>query len=80
MPRYFFNVVGAADDPDDEGIELPNISDARSACVRAAGEYLREHPEIVWSGDEFRIETRNASGLILFTFIALGVDAPAGQG
>jgi hypothetical protein len=78
--RYFFNVGGAVQDPDYEGVELDGISAARIEAVRFAGEYLRKRPEVVWLGDEFRVEVANREGLILFTFIAIGVDAPAGMG
>ena len=78
--RYFFNIDGAVSDPDEEGIELPTITEARTEAVRFAAEYLRERPETAWLGDEFRVEVTNADSLILFTFIAIGVDAPAGMG
>ena len=78
--RYFFNIAGAVSDPDEEGIELPTISEARIEAVRFASEYLRDRPEAAWLGDEFRVEVTNADSLILFTFIAIGVDAPAGKG
>ena len=78
--RYFFNIDGAVSDPDEEGIELPTITEARTEAVRFAAEYLRERPETAWLGDEFRVEVTNADALILFTFIAIGVDAPAGMG
>ena len=78
--RYFFNIDGAVSDPDEEGIELPTITEARTEAVRFAAEYLRERPEAAWLGDEFRVEVTNADALILFTFIAIGVDAPAGMG
>ena len=78
--RYFFNIDGAVSDPDEEGIELPTITEARTEAVRFAAEYLRERPETAWLGDEFRVEVTNADSLILFTFIGIGVDAPAGMG
>ncbi|MXP45369.1 DUF6894 family protein [Allopontixanthobacter sediminis] len=80
MERYFFNLAGAIVDPDDKGMELLNLSDARIMAARHAGEYLRDRPEVAWLSNEFRIEVTNADGLVLFTFIAFGVDAPAGQG
>jgi hypothetical protein len=49
-------------------------------AVRFASEYLRDRPEVVWLDDEFRIEVSNSERLLLFTFIAIGVDAPAGTG
>lgn len=80
MQRYFFNLAGAVHDPDNEGIELPSMSDARIEAARYGGEYLLGRPEAAWLGDEFRVEVTNKERLILFTFIAIGVDAPAGAG
>lgn len=76
--RYFFNLAGAIDDPDQQGFDLPDISEARIQAVRFAGEYLRDRPEVVWLGDEFRIEVTDSEGVVLFTFIALGTDAASG--
>jgi hypothetical protein len=73
--RYFFNIAGAVQDPDDDGYELASTSDARIEAVRAASEYLRDRPEIVWLGDEFRVEVTDSEGVLQFTFIAVGVDA-----
>jgi hypothetical protein len=75
--RYFFNLAGAVRDPDNEGCELANIAEARIAATRFAGEYLRDRPEIIWFGEEFRVEVSDSSGLLLTTFIAVGVNAPA---
>ena len=74
--RYFFNLAGSIYDPDNEGVELATLSDARIAAARFAGEYLRDRPEVVWAGEEFRIEVTDSKRLLLFTFIAVGVDAP----
>jgi hypothetical protein len=73
--RYFFNLAGAVYDPDNEGFELESLSDARIEAVRVASEYLRDRPEVAWLGDEFRLEVTNSDRVLLFTFIALGVDA-----
>ena len=75
--RCFFNLAGAVHDPDDEGFELADLSEARIQTARFAGEYLRDRPEIVWLGEEFRIEVTDRERAVLFTFIAVGVDAPA---
>lgn len=74
---YYFNLAGAVHDPDEEGLELASLSDARIDAARFAGEYLRDRPEVVWTGDEFRIEVTDGEGILLFTFVAIGVDAPA---
>lgn len=77
---FFFNQAGAIYDPDVEGIELANISDARVEAVKFAAHTLLHRPEVAWLGDEYRVEVTDENRLILFTFIALGVDGPAAKG
>lgn len=77
---FFFNQAGAVYDPDVEGIEMPNISDARVQAVKFAAQMLLDRPDIAWLGDEYRVEVTDENQLVLFTFIALGVDAAAGKG
>ena len=78
--RYFFNLAGVVQSPDNTGIELSSLSDARIHAVKFASEYLRDRPELVWMGEEFRVEVTGETGRTLFTFIAFGVDAPAQEG
>ena len=80
MPLFFFNQAGAIYDPDVEGIELASISDARIQAVKFAGEALRDRPELIWLGDEYRVEVTDENRLVLFTFVAMGVDSPAVKG
>lgn len=78
--RYFFNLAGAVTDRDAEGIEFPTLSDARIRAVKFGAEYRRDRPELVWLGEEFRIEVTSKSGHVCFTFIAVGVDGAAETG
>jgi hypothetical protein len=41
MPRYFFHVHDGGSVLDDVGIELPDISAARTAAIELSGEILR---------------------------------------
>ena len=79
MLRYFFNLAGAVHDPDNEGIELEGIDQARTEAVKFASDYIRNRPEVVWLGDELRLEVTNSQQILLFTLIVFGVDAPAAQ-
>lgn len=74
---FFFNQAGAIYDPDVEGIEFETISEARVQAVKFAAETLRDSPELAWIGDEYRVEVTDENQLILFTFVAIGVDSPA---
>ena len=78
--RYFFNVAGAVHDPDNKGQDIASLSDARIHAVRFAADYLRDRPDVLWLGEEFRVEVTDKDRKPLFTFIAVGVDAPASTG
>lgn len=77
---YFFNLAGAVYDPDVEGVLLTGSSEARISAVNFLADTLRDRPELVWSGEEVRVEVTNAEQLILFTVIVIGVDAPVAMG
>jgi hypothetical protein len=75
--RYFFNLAGATYDPDVEGFEFATPAGARAEAVRYAGEMIRDHPTMVWAGEDFRVEVTDAHQLVLFTVIVLGVISAA---
>lgn len=77
--RYFFNQVDGELKTDDVGLEFASISDARVEAVRYAGEVLRDHPTLIWKGEDFRVEVTDGNRLVLFTVIVVGVDAPASR-
>jgi hypothetical protein len=72
--RYFFNAANGHYDRDTEGTELESAAAARVMAVRYAADILRDHPTIVWVGEDFRIEVKDETGLMLFTIIIFGVD------
>jgi hypothetical protein len=78
--RFFFNLAGAVHDPDNLGEELPDLQAARIYAVVQASEVIRNRPELVWAGDEVRIEVTDGTGLILFTVMVVGVNAAAAMG
>jgi hypothetical protein len=73
----FFNLAGAIYDPDREGMEMPSLAAARVEAARYAGEFIRDHPKLVWTGEEVRVEVTDSTQMILFTIIVLGIDSPA---
>jgi hypothetical protein len=75
--RFFFNLAGAVYDPDNEGIELESMSAARIMAAQSAAELIRDRPELVWMGEEARVEVTYSNQLLLFTVIVIGVDSPA---
>ena len=77
--RYFFNQMDGEVKLDDEGVDLDSFGEARLEAVRYAASVLRDHPTLVWTGQDFRVEVTDINKLILFTVIVVGVDAPAAK-
>ena len=77
--RYFFNQLNGEVKVDDQGLEFASIRDARIEAVRYAGEVIKDHPTLVWTGEDFRIEVTDENALLLFTIVVVGVDAPAAK-
>lgn len=78
--RYFFNQLNGVLKADDVGMDFATVREARIEAVRYASEVMRDHPTLIWTGQDFRIEVTNADKLLLFTVVVVGVDAPAGVG
>jgi hypothetical protein len=76
MPHYFFNTANGARERDDQGIDLPNDATARVEAIRFAGSVLSDEPDLLWDGQEFRVEVADAEGTLLFTIKMAAVDAP----
>ena len=70
----FFNLAGAIYDPDLEGTEMPTLGDARVEAARYVGEIIRDRPDLVWAGEEVRVEVTDDQQSVLFTIIVVGVD------
>ena len=69
MPRYFFDIDNHERYVDDEGTVLTNADEARMQAVIFAGDYLREHPDLVRNGSRFSVAVRDESGTILLNVV-----------
>ena len=69
MPRYFFNLDDHKLDEDHEGTVLPDANEARIQAVVFAGDYLRDHPEIVWDGTRFKVAVVDEAGTVLLNVV-----------
>lgn len=74
MPLYYFDLDDHDAEPDPTGTDLTNDDAARVQAVVFAGEYLRDHPDLVWDGQEIRVVVRDADRRILMTVITLSAD------
>jgi hypothetical protein len=68
MPRFYFHLLNDVDAPDEEGIELPNLDEARRYAERTArftaAETLKEQGNIVL---RHRIDIEDEQGSVLDT-------------
>lgn len=80
MPRYHFHRTDGGFSPDTEGTELDDLTTARKEAVHFAAGTMRDRPDWIWDGKDFRIEVTDDAGLLLCTVVVLGIDAPAVRG
>lgn len=73
MPRYFFHVE---DGPDDLGMDLPSLGDAKCQAVRYAADIMCDSAATFWDKAAFTMWVEDDTGLILFSIHVLGTDAP----
>lgn len=76
MPRYHFGSVDGHREPDPEGMDLANESEARAMAIKYAGEVLHSDPKTLWEHGQWRVEVTDDDGTLLFTVITLAIDAP----
>lgn len=77
MPRFFFHVHDGESFIDDTGQEIASLEDARRHAARYAADLLLSDPDRFWSGEEWRMEISDHSGLVYSTLIFLSIDSPA---
>lgn len=77
MPRYFFHIEAAGSRARDiDGTTLNSPSTARAEAIRLLGACMRDKPGVLDDGRDFRVEVTDSADLVLFTIIALAIDAP----
>jgi hypothetical protein len=75
VPRYFFNIDGAA--PDTEGTEIKDLAEAKCEGVRMAGRIICDQAGDFWDRAEWNMTVSDATRLALFTLHVVGVEAAA---
>ena len=78
MPLFYFNTADGGRDSDLHGTDLSDLHAARVEGIRFAGEALANEPALLRDGEGFRVEVLDRERTLLFTIIALAVNAPAG--
>jgi hypothetical protein len=79
MPKYHFDVTDGDFMPDLEGIELADVEAARSHAVGLCGKLLNSDLAKFWQGEEWLIEVRDDSGIVMFTLVFMARDTPVAR-
>lgn len=66
MPRYYFHIHDGRSIIDRDGMELPDVAQARRMAIRLTGQFFEDEAELVSLGEEWRMEVTDGQGLILF--------------
>ncbi len=74
MARFFFHLDHAQDG---EGRELETIADAKCEAVRYACNFVCAAADRFWDTGEFNLRATDDKGLVLFTLVLSGTEAPA---
>ena len=69
MPRYFFSIENHETDNDDEGTELAGPDVARVNAVMYLGEFLRDHPDMIWDGRRMAVMVDDQDGVRIFRIV-----------
>lgn len=76
MPRYFFHTTDGTRDRDTDGTDCVHDGAARQHAIMYIGALMNSEPQVLSTGCDFRVEVTDQFGRLLFTVIALAVDAP----
>ena len=74
MARYFFHRVDGHVDPDQEGLELSSLADARYEAILFAADTLKDTSYALWDGGEVRVEVTDVEQTLLFVVAISAVD------
>ena len=79
VPRYFFHTNHPAERSmqDDEGLDFPDIHEAKCQAVVYAGQLLCDAKEHFWDCADFELTVTDEAGLILLAMRIVGTEAPA---
>ena len=75
MPKYFFNLVDGRPSLDREGSQIESLEQARLEAVVYAASMLRDRPEEVWAGGNWRVEVSDHHKRLLFTIVVMALEA-----
>jgi hypothetical protein len=75
VPRYFFHATNGPQERDTEGTELENLNAARKEAVQFAGSVLRDAPNEIWDGRDFRVDVFDENNNPLLVVITMAIDA-----
>ncbi|HVV33924.1 MAG TPA: hypothetical protein VHC73_11915 [Vitreimonas sp.] len=79
MPRYFFHTTNGKRTPDAEGIDLVDVSAARTTAIRLAGELLKDAPDLLCETTDLKVDVTDGNAATLFSVLVTVSHATAAK-
>ncbi|HTK35379.1 MAG TPA: hypothetical protein VL358_08860 [Caulobacteraceae bacterium] len=80
MSLYFFHIDDGQAHRDEDGRELPNLTEARRQAADLAGHMLADGTGGFWDGRPWSVRVADGAGLALFELHLTAINAPATMG
>ena len=80
MPAYSINLCANAEIADTMIVEMADLLQVRIELARFVGEMLRDHADLIWEDQDWRIDVSDGDGLILYALHVSASDTPATRG
>jgi hypothetical protein len=77
VPRYFFHTQDGVTVPDESGVELADVQEARLEAASLVGQMLRDDRAEFWRSEALSLSVTDPDGLTLFTILVSAVVSPA---
>ena len=76
MTLFYFDIADHETYTDEIGSDFRDADAARAGAVVFAGDYLKDHPELIWDGRRATVHVRRTDGAVIFSVVMLTVDTP----
>ncbi len=78
MATYRINIRTASHIADSLQVEATDLTKLRLEVARFVGELLRDHAELIWADENWRIDVTDGDGVILWVIHISATEAPGG--
>jgi hypothetical protein len=79
MATYRINIRTESHIADTLEVETDDLTELRLELARFVGELLKDHAELIWADEDWRIDVTDGSGAIIYVMHISAVETPANR-